>query len=165
MDKTAFKLSGVAIVLGFLLLIGISCSVKKNVTEANTADTLKPVVTNEPAVDTEYYAMVEKQAMFQNGDVNKYISYLKRNIRYPVYALRHREQGTVIIQFGVDCYGAVKIFSTMKSSGYKILDNEARRIIASSPKWTPAKSGNKSVGQLLVLQIKFDARTRRVEIH
>jgi hypothetical protein len=38
------------------------------------------------------------------------------------------------------------------------------RAIKASPKWTPAKVKEKSVGQLFILQIKFNLKTRRVEV-
>lgn len=153
----------------FVLFIGIafytnSCSVKKSTSASSNSDSLALAKNQAALVDTEYYSTVEKTAMFQNGDVNSFISYLKKNTKYPVAALKKKQQGTAFIQFGVDCYGAVKIFSIMKSSGFKLLDDEAKRSIGSSPKWVPAKIGNKSVGQLIVLQVKFNAKTRMVEI-
>ena len=146
-------------------IYNISCSVNKSATSSNNTDSLALAKTLTAQVDTEYYSKVEKPALFQNGDVNTFISYLKKNTKYPVAALKKKQQGTAIIQFGIDCYGAVKIFSIMKSSGVKLLDDESKRALNSSPKWTPAKTGNKSVGQLMVLQFKFSAVTRTIQIH
>jgi TonB family protein len=160
------KLSGyfLIIIIG-IAFYTLSCSVKKSVSKTINSDSLAQANNQAAIVDTEYYSIVEKTAKFQNGDVNTYITYLKKNTKYPIYSLRRRQQGTVIIQFGVDCFGTVKIFSVLKSSGFKVLDDEAKRSIGSSPKWTPAKIGNKSVGQLMVLQVHFNAKTRMVEIH
>jgi periplasmic protein TonB len=151
------------IVLVFIILItSQSCLVKKSTTVEQVDSSL--VVPAKAQVDTEYYSTVETQASFQNGDINTFITYLKKNTKYPATALKKKQQGTTAVQFGVDCYGSVKVFAVLKSSGFKVLDNEAVRAIKSSPKWSPAKIKEVSVGQLFLLQIKFNAKTRKVEI-
>lgn len=144
----------------FFLLIVSSCSINKKAAGTNTSDALSLAAN----VDTEYYMKVEKPATFQGKDVNAFISYLKTNTKYPVAALKKKQQGLVAIQFGVDCYGNTKFISYLKSSKYKLLDNEAKRAILSSPKWVPAKVGSKSVGQLFILQVKFNAVKKSIEI-
>jgi|WetSurMetagenome_2_1015567.scaffolds.fasta_scaffold428893_2 TonB family protein len=145
-----------------LLITSASCSLIKKAPAP--AETTAPKIEAAATVDTEYYSMVEKEALFQNGNINTFMTYLKKNTRYPALAQKKKQQGTAAVQFGVDCYGAVKIFALLKSSGSKILDDEAVRAIKASPKWTPAKVKDKSVGQLFILQIKFNLKTRRVEV-
>jgi TonB family protein len=160
--KTILK---VAIVLSFpILFTTFSCSIKKAAKTDTSADSLYISNNNVATVDTEYYSVVEKVASFQNGDINTFMLYLKKNTRYPLNALKKKQQGTTVVQFGVDCYGSLKIFSVLKSSGIKILDDEAKRAINSSPKWVPAKIKNKSVGQLFMIQVKFNAKTKAIEI-
>jgi len=118
----------------------------------------------ESTVDTEYYATVETPARFQGNDINAFLTYLRKNIKYPVNALRKSQQGTVVVQFGVNWDGKVEVFSVLKSSGYKILDQEVVRAIGSSPAWEPAQHQKKRVGQLFTVQVSFHARTRKIEV-
>jgi protein TonB len=162
MNIRSSVLASLVIVL-VCFLISQSCIVKK-AAPAPTVDS-SLIVPAKAAVDTEYYPVVETPAAFQKGDVQTFITtYLKKNIKYPPAALKKKQQGTAYVQFGIDCYGNVKVFSVMKSSGSKTLDNEAVRAIKSSPKWSPAKIKDMSVGQLFILQIKFNAVTRKIEI-
>ena len=146
-----------------VLIFSQACSIFKS-GKSSSADSLKMAQAQIALVDTEYFLVVEKMPEFQGGDINTFISYLKQNIKYPQAALNKKKQGMVAIQFGVDCYGSVQVFSVLKSSGTKLLDNEAKRAIKASPKWKPARLDNKSVGKLYVLQIKFNYATKKVEI-
>lgn len=118
----------------------------------------------ESTIDTEYYATVETPARFQGHDVNAFLAYLKKNIKYPPAALRKRQQGTVAVQFGVNWEGKVEVFSVLKSSGYKLLDDEVVRAIGTSPVWEPAQNQKKRVGQLFLVQVSFQARTRKIDV-
>jgi TonB family protein len=131
-------------------------AVSKNITPVDTVVKVK--------VDTEYYSTVQIPAIFQGGDIQNFISYLKKSIKYPPVALKKRQQGTVVVQFGVNWNGEIEVFSILKKSGFPMLDQEAVRAIKSSPQWEPARMEDTKVGQLFVLQIKFDARTRKIEI-
>ncbi len=156
MKNTFLKIFIICLFLfGFLL----ACNVQKKV--VNEPAPAEPVT---PAVDTEYYARVEVPAQFNGADINAFYAYLKKNIKYPAAALKKKQQGLTVVQFGVDWNGNVQVFSVLKSSGFKILDDEVVRVLKSSPPWTPAKMKETKVGQLLMVQVKFNARTRSIEI-
>lgn len=149
------------------LLMGIifisSCKTsEKNISKLT--DTIK--IQNNPVaqVDTDYYMTVHQMPEFQGGDINVFVKHLKKQIKYPAYAIKKNLQGLVVIQFGVDCYGKVQVFDVLKSSGSKTLDNEAKRVLSASPVWKPAIFDNIPVGKLYVLQFKFSAATRKIEI-
>ena len=146
------------------MLILSSCKTKQTVLESPKVDSSALLAAAKPEVDTEYYAVVEKPAIFQNGDINTFVSFLKKNTKYPYNALKRQQHGLVAIQFGVDCYGKVKIISTLKSSGYPLLDKEVIRAISSSPTWIPAQNQGVKVGQLFLLQFTFKFKTRSIEI-
>jgi len=154
----------IALICFGVLIIDISCSLLKKDTTSKKDENSSAKTEIVAGVDTEYYSTVEKEAGFQNGNIKTFASYLKKNTKYPAAALKKNQQGTVVIQFGIDCYGSIKVFSTLKSSGFKLLDNEALRAINSSPKWNPAKIKDKSVGQLFILHVKFNLKTRSIEI-
>lgn len=148
----------------FVVLLQQSCMLHKKATTLPIDSSKVEKQTNIATVDTEYYSIVEKPAQFQSPDFNVFRMFLKKSTNYPYAALKKKQQGTVVIQFGVSCYGETKFFSILKSSGVKMLDDEAVRALKALPKWEPAKMGNKSVGQIFVIQVKFDAKKRSVTI-
>jgi TonB family protein len=143
------------------ILFIIACSTQKPAPVAQ-----EPVKeTALPAIDTEYYSMVETPATFNGGDINTFVAtHLKKNTKYPAAALKKRQQGTVVVQFGIDWNGKLNVFSVLKSSGVKTLDDEAVRALKTSPAWQPAKNKTQAVGQLFMLYFKFNAKTKKVEI-
>jgi TonB family protein len=150
----------VLVFIGFIAIFS-SCKPSKAITEV---DSNKPAQQTEALVDTDYYLTVQKMPEFQGGDINTFITYLQKQIKYPQAALNKKKQGLTAIQIGIDCYGKVNVLSILKSSGSKLLDNEAKRAILTSPKWNPAILDKKAVGKLYVLQFKFNATTRKIEI-
>jgi TonB family protein len=140
--------------IGILLFI-ISHSLNaKHFTQLNVTspiiDTIKCV-----AHDTAVQITVEKNAEFQDGDILKFRKYVMSKIVMPKDAILNRYQGKSIIKFIVDWDGQVKNVVVYKSSGYKILDNEAVRVIKKSPRWTSAQNANICVPQQLILPIDF----------
>ena len=153
-------------ILGIVVFLFLPACLVQKPNAKESVDTVKKI--EQPAkveVDTEFYSMVEKPALFQNGDFNTFrTTFLKTNIKYPINALKKKQQGTVIVSCGIDCFGSLKVFTILKSSGVKVLDNEAIRVLKLSPKWTPASADKKLVGQMCTFQIKFNAKTRSVEL-
>jgi TonB family protein len=135
----------------FILFFSLSSNhfVPINITSSIT-DTIECV-----AHDTAVQIAVEKNAEFENGDILKFRKYVMSNIVMPTDALINRYQGRSFIKFIVDWDGQVKNVVVYKSSGYKILDNEAVRVIKNSPGWTSAKTADICVPQQFVLPVDF----------
>ena len=74
---------------------------------------------------------------FQGGDLKSFESWVQKQIIYPDVAKDEGIEGRMVIQFTVDTIGFVKDIKTIRSIGDKRLDNEAVRIVNSSPLWTP----------------------------
>lgn len=64
-------------------------------------------------------------------------------------------ESKVFVQFGVNCYGDIGFIKVLRSSGNINFDNEAIRVVKSSPKWEPAKIGNIYVGQNFMVIVNF----------
>ena len=107
------------------------------------------------AHDTTVMINVQIEARFQGGDIVRFRNYVSKNIRYPVEAQVKNEQGKSYVSFIVDWDGLVKCIKIYKTSGSKSLDAEAIRVIALSPRWTPAKNNNICVPQQLILPLVF----------
>jgi protein TonB len=105
--------------------------------------------------DTTVFVNVDNEAKFQGGDLRKFAYYVMKNIHYPLEALVNKYQGKAYISFVIDWDGQMRNVTIYKSSGYKILDAEAIKVVKSSPVWTPARNNNICVPQLLILPIVF----------
>lgn len=108
------------------------------------------------AHDTVVHVTAEKNAMFQDGDLKTFRTYVSKNLIYPKEAFFNNDmQGKVYVKFIVDWDGQVKDVSVFKSSGFEALDKEAVRVIKSSPRWTSAKNNNICVPQQFILPVGF----------
>lgn len=138
-------------VIIFLFFFNIGFNVlAQNKEPVNNVDTISCL-----AHDTTVMINVQIEARFQGGDIVKFRNHISRNIRYPVEAQVKNEQGKVYVSFIVDWDGLVKRIKIYKTSGSKVLDAEAIRVIALSPRWTPAKNNNICVPQQLILPLVF----------
>jgi protein TonB len=85
---------------------------------------------------------VERESEFM-GTGNAWRKYLEKNFKYPERALKNGREGMVVVQFVVDTQGNVGMIDIYKSVEFS-LDEEAKRLIIKSPKWSPAvQDGNK----------------------
>jgi periplasmic protein TonB len=125
------------------------------VTEDTRVEEYKPV--DIPKVEEEeseeIFLVVEENAQPQGG-ISAFYRYVGENIKYPAQARRLRVEGRVFIEFVVGKDG--KIFNAYAVKGIGAgCDEEAVRIIMSSPPWSPAKQRGKPVKQRMVLPITF----------
>ena len=59
------------------------------------------------------------------------------------------------MQFVVKSDGNVDYVQIAKTSGSKVLDDEAVRVVKSMPRWTPAKQDGENVSSMLTLPVAF----------
>ena len=107
--------------------------------------------------DTVPLQIVEVNATFQGGDLLKFKKYITNQIIFPLEANIRKWSGKTYIRFIVDWDGKVKDVSVLKSSGYKVLDDEAFRVVKASPVWTPALSNGVYVPQIIIFPIIYKA--------
>ena len=105
--------------------------------------------------DTNYYVRVDENAGFLKGGINEFNQFLVKKLIYPDNEKINKIEGKVVAQFGVNCFGDIGFVKILRSSGNVNFDNEAIRVIKSSPKWTPAKIGKKFVGQNFMTIVTF----------
>lgn len=101
----------------------------------------------------EVFTIVEQPAEPVGGMVNFY-QFVASNMRYPLEARQSMAQGKVYIQFIVDIDGSLIEITPVKGIGFGC-DEEAVRVVKSSPKWNPAKQRGKKVKQRIILPITF----------
>lgn len=86
--------------------------------------------------------------------INKLVAYVSENVKYPAAAKAEKVEGTVIVEFIVDTKGNV-IEPKIKQSVSASLDAEALRVVASMPRWIPAREEGTIVNSLMTFPIKF----------
>ena len=92
------------------------------------------------------------------GGMPALMEYLKKEVRYPKKCREAGVEGRAIITFVVKKNGKVKDFEVARSSGNKLLDKEAMRVIKKMPKWKPGMHEGKNVNVMFALPISFKLR-------
>ncbi|MDP4189159.1 MAG: energy transducer TonB [Bacteroidota bacterium] len=108
--------------------------------------------------DDQPFTFVEHMPEFPGGE-NALKNFLAENVHYPVSALEHDIQGTVVLRFIVEIDGTLSKVQVLKSVGGGC-DEEAIRIVKLMPNWVPGKLYEKNVRVYFVLPIKFAVKTR-----
>lgn len=102
----------------------------------------------------DVFMIVEKMPTFQDGDVQKFSQWVGANVRYPETAHSKGIQGKVYIGFIVEPDGNVSNATVLRSVD-KTLDDEAVRIVMSSPKWTPGYQRGEPVRVRFSITVNF----------
>lgn len=105
------------------------------------------------SVEEGIYDVVEEMPSFPGGQA-ELMSYISKNIKYPVEAQTNKIQGRVICTFVVERNGSISNINIIKSVDSSI-DNEAIRIIKSMPLWIPGKNKGEAVRVKYSLPIIF----------
>ena len=106
-------------------------------------------------IEEELYTLVEDMPKFQGKDYNTFRDWIAKNLNYPDIALENGVSGRVYIKFIVNSQGEVGNVVVARSSGDTSLDNEAVRVISSSPKWTPGSQQGKAVRVEFLFPVLF----------
>lgn len=99
------------------------------------------------------YTFVEQVPTYEGG-ITVFYAYIKSNLSYPIDAKNNSIEGQVFIEFIVTKKGAIEAVKVLRSIGYGC-DEEALRVIKSSPDWNPGKQRGKPVNVKMVLPISF----------
>ncbi len=132
--------------------------------------TLKESINFNKRTDTVYQKL-EIPAEFVGGQT-ELMKYLGSEVKYPKEAREKKQEGRSVIQFVVSKTGFVESIKVRKSSGFSLLDEEAKRIILTmnkgfyadlndlkgfTPKslWKPGSKNGKAVACYFTLPIGF----------
>jgi periplasmic protein TonB len=127
---------------------------------ANNTITAPPSFSSTPIevdpIDPEPQTLmtVSEPAMFNGGDLNEFNKWVAQNLKYPQLAIENQIQGKVIVQFVVNTKGKIETAAILRGVDPS-LDEEAKRVILSSPLWTPPKQNGRPVKQLFTLPVAF----------
>ncbi len=91
------------------------------------------------------FVVVEEMPSFGPGGLEEFRNnYVQKNLKYPDVAAENGIQGKVYINFVVEPDGRVTNVKVIRGVD-PILDKEAVRVVASSPRWKPGKQRGKPV--------------------
>lgn len=101
--------------------------------------------------------LVEQKPSFNGGNLNEFSKWVNSQLIYPECAKAKGIQGQVMVQFIVEADGQVTNVKVLVGA-HPLLDNEAVRVVASSPQWMPGKQGDSPIRVLYTMPIQFQLR-------
>lgn len=101
--------------------------------------------------------IVDQMPDFQGMGLDGFRRYISKNTSYPSSRRRWNVEGSVYVRFIVNTDGSVSDVSIMRSLD-PVLDNEAVRIVESSPRWTPGIHEGNPVRVVLTFPVNFSRR-------
>ena len=108
----------------------------------------------EEEISDEVFSVAEVMPSFPGG-TNAFYEYVSNNLKYPRRAKKAGVEGKVILRFVVGRNGDVSDIEVLKGIGFDC-DEEAKRIIESSPKWSPGKQSGQTVKVRMIVPLNFD---------
>ncbi len=108
----------------------------------------------EEAADDVAFIIVEDMPKFQGGDQNTFRTWIQQNLKYPEIAAENGISGKVYVNFVVNKKGEVVDAKVVRGVDPS-LDQEALRVVRSSPKWTPGKQRGAPVKVQFTFPIVF----------
>ncbi len=108
-----------------------------------------------PGRDDLYYLAEEMPWFLEEGMAYKgFREFIAENIRYPEEAKDHGIDGRVFVQLTVKADGSVGDVKLVKGV-HPLLDEEAVRVIESSPSWTPGRQDGEPVDVVFTMPVTF----------
>lgn len=102
----------------------------------------------------EIFFIVEQMPKFKGKSSDEFKKFLNDEIRYPQEALEQKIEGKLFVQFTVDKEGYVKDAKVVRGI-HPALDQEALRIVYSSPRWEPGTQRGKAVNVIFTFPVIF----------
>ncbi|PIB36692.1 hypothetical protein BFP72_15415 [Reichenbachiella sp. 5M10] len=121
-----------------------------------TVDIDDIVIIDEEPIDEEpdvYVGVVEEMPEPVGGMANFY-NYIGKEMKYPRLARSRDIEGRVFVQFVVDRDGSITDIHVIKGIGGGC-DEEAARVLASAPRWSPGRQRGQAVKVRMVVPIVF----------
>ena len=100
------------------------------------------------------FSAVENKPTFNDGDANEFSKWVTEQVQYPQEAIDQNIQGRVVLQFTVNKEGQVEDVQVLRGVN-DLLDNEAVRVVSSSPKWEPGTQNGTPVNVKYTFPVVF----------
>ncbi len=113
----------------------------------------KPAPSHKAAPAKAPASMIEPP-QFQGRDYATFGEWIAERVEYPDEAADNNLFGVVHVSFVVEKDGSLSDIKIARSID-PLLDNEALRVVAMSPKWTPARAAGNPVSVRLTFSVDF----------
>lgn len=101
------------------------------------------------------FIMIEELPKFMGGRAEEtFKNWIQIQTRYPAKAMENGITGKVFVRFCVNISGDVVNVAILRGVD-PLLDQEAVRVISSSPKWTPARNRGKAIMVQYTFPVNF----------
>lgn len=138
---------------GMILLSGMTSSLLAQV--QNKKEKVKETtVGQEKKIEAKEHVKIDEPPMFQGGNMEGFSKWIGENIKYPQKAIDENITGKVYVSFEIITTGEVMNVSVARSAN-PLLDEEAVRVIKSSPKWKPAQIDGKPASIKMTIPVGF----------
>ncbi len=112
------------------------------------------VQAEQPKEETDEIFTVVEESATPKGGMQAFYKFVGEKIKYPAQARRMGIEGRVFVEFVINKDGSLSDVRAIKGIGAGC-DEEAVRIVQSSPAWNPGKQRGKAVKQRYTLPIIF----------
>ena len=106
--------------------------------------------------ETVPFNQVEVKPTFNGGDAGNFSRWVNEQLEYPENCKKEGISGRVTLSFTVSETGKVTDVKVLRGV-HKDLDNEALRVVSSSPDWTPGIADGKAVAIKYTFPVLFQA--------
>ena len=102
---------------------------------------------------------------FMGGDLLAFRSWVMQNVRYPEAAMKEGKEDMVVTQFVVNRHGYIDYnrIDIIQSEYPDIFGEEVKRVISTSPRWTPGFNNGNAVSVSFMLPISFKLESKQIE--
>lgn len=104
--------------------------------------------------DSIMYMAIDTPAKFNGGGRVEFSNWVMRNVSYPDIALQSERGGIVIVAFAVNKDGTINDVKIDISTNM-LFNDEALRVVKSSPPWTPASYKGNPLKIISTIPIQF----------
>ena len=108
----------------------------------------------EPKEDVDEIFTIVEETATPKGGMAAFYKYVSSKLKYPPQANRMGVEGKVYVEFVINRDGSIVDARVVRGIGAGC-DEEAVRVVASSPAWNPGKQRGKAVRQKYTLPIIF----------
>lgn len=106
-----------------------------------------------PKEEEQTFEIVEQMPSYPGGD-GEFMKFLSKRIKYPEKAREMGIEGRVILQFIIASDGVIKEVTVVKGIGYGC-DEEAIRVMKTSPRWKPGRQNGIDVAVKFMVPVRF----------
>ncbi len=99
----------------------------------------------------------ESQPQFEVEGYEDFDDYIMQNTLYPESAIKEGTEGIVWVEFTINKKGKVKDIKVVESIDER-LDNEAIRVVSSSPRWIAAEMNGKKITRKMTVTVEFQLK-------